>query len=65
MTGLLPQDWDNLLNDLSTNLEDNRMNNMIKYNSKSSDNASPCDDNCKRNFLCFQKQARADAIIPC
>ena len=50
-----------MLNNLNSPLVDN----ILKFYTKSADVISPCDNNCRKNFLCGFKQARSDSFVPC
>ena len=65
LTSVYPNDWNNLINYMLNNLNSPLVDNILKFYTKSADVISPCDNNCRKNFLCGFKQARSDSFVPC
>ena len=65
MSTLFPQDWSDLVDQVSQNPNGTLLNKLYKFSSKLSDYAKTCDLNCKKSFACHFKQARYEDFIPC
>ncbi|CAF1539956.1 unnamed protein product, partial [Didymodactylos carnosus] len=63
MDYLFPNDWNDLINRLLTNIDGDLMGLVYQYYTKSFANGTACDINCRRGLLCDFQTARSD--IPC
>ena len=65
MSGLYPEDWGKLLEDMLSDLDGGLVEKLYAFYSSSADNYENCDLKCKKAFVCTFKQARSDNFIAC
>ena len=65
MKNLFPQDWSELVDLITSNLDGPLANMVYKFYSKSSDAFLECDENCRKSLFCGFKQAKSEYFIPC
>ena len=65
MSNLFPSDWNNLVDKMLADLNGPLVDKLYKYYTKSSDEASVCDQICRQDLLCGFKQARSLNYIKC
>jgi sphingomyelin phosphodiesterase len=65
MSSLFPQDWDNLFNQMLSDLDGKLVAKLFKYFWKSSDQRPVCDLSCFKGLICDFKQSRSDNFYPC
>ena len=65
MQQLFPYDWHNLVQRLKSDLSGSLMSLVYQYYTKSYDDRSQCDYNCRRGLLCSFLTARANDSHAC
>lgn len=65
MKNLFPNDWEDLVQRLTNDLDGSLMGLVYQYHTKSYANGSDCDHSCRRGLLCNIKTARNQDIHAC
>ena len=65
MKNLFPNDWNDLIQRLEKDIDGPLMNLVYQYYTKSYEDGSKCDHNCRQGLVCGFKRARSEDPHAC